>query len=162
MPGQYLTTAQAAAFLGYKTKAGLLMAMAKGKIKPAGRRGGTGTYVWLKSDLDCFLTGGVGSLYGRSENGLETPCGVRDRGDFDAEGGLEDAGREVVRPGPRDGSQDGEAPGGEPVLVGGIRKRRKGLVRGRARADSHGRSYSNEDAIRGIREIALRAKGGAR
>ena len=55
----YLTSAEAATYCGFKTIGGIQQAVRRGKLKPAGRRGGTGTYVFAKEDLDAFLTGGL-------------------------------------------------------------------------------------------------------
>lgn len=55
----YLTTAEAAAYCGFKTIGGIQQAVRRGKLKPAGRRGGTGTFVFTRDDLDAFLTGGL-------------------------------------------------------------------------------------------------------
>lgn len=55
----YLTSAEAATYCGFKTIGGIQQAVRRGKLKPAGRRGGTGTYVFAKEDLDVFLTGGL-------------------------------------------------------------------------------------------------------
>ncbi len=55
----YLTSAEAAIYCGFKTIGGIQQAVRRGKLKPAGRRGGTGTYVFATEDLDLFLTGGL-------------------------------------------------------------------------------------------------------
>ncbi len=55
----YLTCAEAATYCGFKTIGGIQQAVRRGKLKPAGRRGGTGTYVFAREDLDAFLTGGL-------------------------------------------------------------------------------------------------------
>lgn len=55
----YLTSAEAAIYCGFKTIGGIQQAVRRGKLKPAGRRGGTGTYVFAREDLDSFLTGGL-------------------------------------------------------------------------------------------------------
>jgi hypothetical protein len=55
----YLTSAEAATYCGFKTIGGIQQAVRRGKLKPAGRRGGTGTYVFATADLDLFLTGGL-------------------------------------------------------------------------------------------------------
>ena len=55
----YLTSAEAALYCGFKTIGGIQQAVRRGKLKPAGRRGGTGTYVFAREDLDAFLTGGL-------------------------------------------------------------------------------------------------------
>ncbi len=55
----YLTSAEAATYCGFKTIGGIQQAVRRGKLKPAGRRGGTGTYVFAREDLDSFLTGGL-------------------------------------------------------------------------------------------------------
>lgn len=55
----YLTSAEAATYCGFKTIGGIQQAVRRGKLKPAGRRGGTGTYVFAREDLDAFLTGGL-------------------------------------------------------------------------------------------------------
>src|SRR6516162_6769371 len=53
-----LTTRAAAAYCGFKTTGALRKARLEGRIQPAGRRGGTGTWMWSRVELHRFLTGG--------------------------------------------------------------------------------------------------------
>lgn len=55
---QFLTTADASRYCGYRTTGALRKAAMEGRIEPAGRRGGTGTLMWRKCDLDSFLCDG--------------------------------------------------------------------------------------------------------
>ncbi len=52
-----LTTTEAAHYLGYKTGSALRKAHLEGRITPAGRRGGTGTWMWSLTELDRFACG---------------------------------------------------------------------------------------------------------
>jgi len=52
-----LPTAQAARYCGFKTTDGLRKAYERGKIRPVGRRGGDGPFMWRRTDLDRFLMG---------------------------------------------------------------------------------------------------------
>ncbi len=52
-----LTTRDAAAYCGFKTTGALRKARLEGRIWPAGRRGGTGTWMWGREELDRFLRG---------------------------------------------------------------------------------------------------------
>jgi hypothetical protein len=58
----FLTTAEAARYCGYQTTGALRKAAMMGRIKPAGRRGGTGTLMWRRSDLDHYLSSGPTSI----------------------------------------------------------------------------------------------------
>ena len=53
----FLTTREATAYCGFKTTAALRKARLESRIAPAGRRGGSGTWVWAREDLDRFLRG---------------------------------------------------------------------------------------------------------
>ena len=44
----FLTTREAAAYCGFKTTGALRKAAREGRIKPAGRRGGSGTWMWQR------------------------------------------------------------------------------------------------------------------
>jgi len=57
IPSPYLTTAAATAYCGFKTASALRKAHLEGKVHPAGKRGGTGTWMWSVEDLDRFLIG---------------------------------------------------------------------------------------------------------
>jgi hypothetical protein len=64
----FMPTWLAARYCGFHTPQGLHAAFHKGKILPWGRRGGSGTYIWRRDDLDAFL---------RGETGLGGPMEVR-------------------------------------------------------------------------------------
>jgi len=53
----YLTTTAAALYCGFKTTGALRKAAREGRIAAAGRRGGSGTWMWRREDLDAFLCG---------------------------------------------------------------------------------------------------------
>jgi hypothetical protein len=57
MNRDFLTTAEAAAYCGFKTASALRRAKLEGRLHPAGQRGGLGTWMWRRSDLDEFLVG---------------------------------------------------------------------------------------------------------
>jgi hypothetical protein len=52
-----LTTAEAARYCGFKTTGAIRKAALEGRLRPFGRRGGTGTYMWSREALDAFLSG---------------------------------------------------------------------------------------------------------
>jgi hypothetical protein len=56
-PTDLMTTADAAAYCGFKTTAGLRKAKMQGRVVAVGRRGGVGPMMWHRSDLDHFLRG---------------------------------------------------------------------------------------------------------
>ena len=55
----FLTTREATAYCGFKTASALRKAKLEGRIAPAGRRGGLGTWMWARESLDCFLRGAL-------------------------------------------------------------------------------------------------------
>lgn len=57
MVSSLLTTRDAAAYCGFKTTGALRKVRLEGRIVPAGRRGGTGTWMWAREELDRFLRG---------------------------------------------------------------------------------------------------------
>jgi hypothetical protein len=58
----YLCTTEAARYCGFKTSGGLRKAYLDGRVYPSGRRGGRGTWMWDKTQLDRFLRGESPSL----------------------------------------------------------------------------------------------------
>ena len=54
---RYMTTRQAADYCGFKTTGAMRKARREGRVRPVGRRGGRGTYMWDRLDLDAFLRG---------------------------------------------------------------------------------------------------------
>jgi len=52
-----LSTAAATRYCGYKSTSALRKAHHEGRIAPVGRRGGNGTCMWSRADLDRFLRG---------------------------------------------------------------------------------------------------------
>jgi len=91
----YLTSAEATAYCRFKTSSALRKAYLEGKVRPAGRRGGTGTWMWSVEDLDRFLLGlpprdtlgggcpgapSNGGNHGKHEEGkVETKMEIMDR-----------------------------------------------------------------------------------
>jgi hypothetical protein len=57
MIGRYLTTAQAAAYCGFKTPSAIRKAKQLGLLIPAGQRAGGRTNVYRREDLDAFMVG---------------------------------------------------------------------------------------------------------
>jgi hypothetical protein len=53
----FMTTALAARYTGFANARGLLSAYRRGRVRPWGRRGGTGAFVWRRDDLDAFMRG---------------------------------------------------------------------------------------------------------
>src|SRR5450432_761069 len=58
-----LTTKEAAEYCGFKTAGAIRKLLLEGRLKPVGKRGGRGTWMFDRADLDAFLGGaGSGSL----------------------------------------------------------------------------------------------------
>jgi hypothetical protein len=80
----FMPTPLAAYYCGFRNARGLHAAFRKGKVHPWGRRGGSGTYIWRRDDLDEFL---------RGSTKMGDPVEVRDdrkssaAGDLGPEGG---------------------------------------------------------------------------
>jgi hypothetical protein len=53
----FLTTREATVYCGFKTAGALRKAKLEGRIVPAGRRGGRGTFMWSRETLDRYLHG---------------------------------------------------------------------------------------------------------
>jgi len=53
----FLTTPEAADYLGFRTTGGVRKAVKEGRLRPIGRRGGTGPYVFTVAELNRFLLG---------------------------------------------------------------------------------------------------------
>jgi hypothetical protein len=51
-----MPTTVAARYCGFKTTGGLRKAFLDGRITPAGRRGGVGSWTWEKTELDRFMS----------------------------------------------------------------------------------------------------------
>src|SRR5689334_5596739 len=69
---RYLTTSQAALYCNYEDGSSLRKALKRGKIRSIGRRGGNGTHMWDRAELDRFLAGKAGgSVDSRSGTPLE-------------------------------------------------------------------------------------------
>jgi hypothetical protein len=54
---RYLSTREASLYCGFKTTGALRKALLEGRIRAVGRRGGTGTLMWERGELDRFLRG---------------------------------------------------------------------------------------------------------
>jgi hypothetical protein len=52
-----MTTAAAAVYCGFRSASALRKAKLEGRVRPAGRRGGRGTWMWAREELDRFLRG---------------------------------------------------------------------------------------------------------
>ena len=58
-PSRLLTTRMAAVYCGFKSTSALRKAKLEGRITPVGRRGGRGTLMWKREELDRYLRGEV-------------------------------------------------------------------------------------------------------
>ncbi|MBK7581073.1 MAG: helix-turn-helix domain-containing protein [Myxococcales bacterium] len=168
----YLTTAEAARYLGYRDGSALRKAKLEGRIQPVGRRGGGGTLMWSRSDLDAFLRGEAprtldperpgappqGATDGQSEmeeavEQLARPAAV-------LAGGLSEEGGRIPRspeiPRPADGEKERssiDAAAGD----GGARRREAALGGGRTRL-GRDRAESSDAALLRLRRVLARAK----
>lgn len=103
-----LTTADAAAYCGFRSPRGLVSAYRRGKVYPVGRRGGSRSFTWRPEDLDAFL---------RGEEPMGGPLAVHDGSDVPT-GHLEIKGRGLLRSDPCDGSAYGPTAPVRARLVG--------------------------------------------
>src|SRR5579872_2642371 len=148
-----MTTKVAAAYCGFKNARGLISAYRRGKVRPYGRRGGTGAFVWRREDLDAFL---------RGESPLGHSMALRDSAQGDSSGGLAPQGRGVLRAMPRDGPPHGQ---GAPIYEGapgrGDRppRRAKGPGPASTRGPGSVRGAAVAAALERIRRIAVRGEG---
>src|SRR6185312_11567406 len=116
---QLLTTAAATAYCGFKTSSALRKAHMEGRIKPAGRRGGRGTWMWRRDDLDHFLVGKDGGTVTGGRSGAPTggthgskvgaPLEVLDRAKTGEAWRVAHEGRRLLHSGTRDRSSNGAA-----------------------------------------------------
>ena len=178
----YLPTTAAAAYCGFKTSGALRKAHLEGKIRPSGRRGGTGTWMWAVEDLDRFILGlpprdsvsagrpGTPSSYGGDQHGSEeegTQVGeameIMDCGQTLETGGLAEKGRWIPNPGSGSRSQDWKDERSQEDLAQRGRSRRvsqsrRGTGKGQARRVDADRN----DALRRLRGIVAGPEGGDR
>jgi hypothetical protein len=173
-----LTTREATAYCGFKTTAALRKARLEGRIAPAGRRGGSGTWVWAREDLDRFLRGAparrapgrvpatersgappYGGSHGEAEE-LEVVQGQLDLDRAGAAAGLAAEGGRTRRSGPGDRHEHGPPEGD----LEGPRERGRAdgaqVDRGRVQARSGRRRLGRdaENALLRLRDIAVRAE----
>ena len=100
-----LTTAEAVEYCGFKSVSGLHKAHERGRVSPAGRRGGTGTYMWRISDLDRYL-----SKQSENDDGrMGEAVGLRDSEEPHENGRLPPQNGRVSHEEPRSGSTLGLA-----------------------------------------------------
>jgi hypothetical protein len=52
-----MSTSMAARYCGYKSSSAIRKAHLEGRLMPAGRRGGIGSWMWARTELDAFLGG---------------------------------------------------------------------------------------------------------
>src|SRR5579863_168513 len=148
--GHVMTTRVAAEYCGFRNSRGLISAYRRGKVRPYGRRGGTGSFVWRREDLDAFL---------RGERSVGDPMALPDGGQSEPSRDLAPEGRGVLRASSRDRSPDRQgAPAHEgtkgrsrdasrrPAGPGPVSVRGPGSVRGKAVAA----------ALERIRRVAVR------
>ncbi len=74
-----LCTRDAAMYCGYKTPGALRKAFLDGKVRPAGRRGGTGTWMWSVVELDRFLHGHPAAIVDSERSGAPPSGGAHDQ-----------------------------------------------------------------------------------
>ena len=167
-----LTTAEAARYCGYRTTGALRKAAMLGRVRAVGRRGGTGTSMWRRGDLDHFLSGGrtgivAGGLAGNAsahEGGtdeqVDHALGNHNRGDAFETRRLAHEGGRLSDPVAGDDSAHRTPQGSSNAASRG--RERGGSVSGSAathrRAPHRRRPVDIDSVIRGIREVSLRAK----
>ncbi|MBI5532157.1 MAG: helix-turn-helix domain-containing protein [Deltaproteobacteria bacterium] len=172
----FMTTADAAAYCGFKTTGGIRKAKHDGKIKPIGRRGGSGPWMWSRDELDRFLRGeppatinsdrpGAPPIDGDARNGQEVDQALEKMGCTDqGAGSLATEGRRFSGSRPRHGSDDGPAEGDQEGADG---RRRSNSVQVAARPEGTRQGWprrgrATEDALRRLRGLVARAEDQAR
>src|SRR5579872_3498631 len=139
----YLTTAEATRYCRFKTTGALRKAAREGRIRPEGRRGGKGTWMWAREELDAFLFGRKlpsdapvtpptddGGEHGRSEmDEAMEQLGEPDAGARH----LQTEGRRLSRTGPDEGPGHGQGQGDQTDARRGERSGGPHVARGRAR-----------------------------
>lgn len=101
-----LTTPAAAKYCGFRSCSGLRKASRRGLVKPAGRRGHTGPFVWDVDELDRFLESSNGKDVGET-------VGLRSLGETGSSRRVRNEGRRVLAACQGDGSEDGADEGGD-------------------------------------------------
>ncbi|MBK8695067.1 MAG: helix-turn-helix domain-containing protein [Deltaproteobacteria bacterium] len=69
----YYTTAEAAEFCRFRTTGAIRKAVKEGRLRSVGPRGGHGTHIFLREELDRFMRGGVPDAAGRTAEGPGRP-----------------------------------------------------------------------------------------
>src|SRR5690606_1583658 len=139
MTRELLTTAEAATYCGFKSTSALRKAKLEGRLLPAGRRGGRGTWMWRRSDLDEFLVGKVRDTVaaGRPSTPLTEVAHGQNTLEISMEAlseanaltwNLEDARRRLHSPAEGDRPLDGPPAGTEEGVLSGHRTRRLRVV----------------------------------
>ena len=85
---ELFTTNQAATYLGYKSKSGIIQAVRRGHLKPYGRRGEKGTYLFRLEDLHAMI--GVSNPLGTEEGVSNEKENNPTSGDLQNQNGLSD------------------------------------------------------------------------
>src|SRR5579863_4738735 len=169
----YLTTTAAAAYCGFRTSSALRKAAREGRIAPAGRRGGSGTWMWRREDLDAFVCGRTPANLSGGRSSAPPSGGANDRAEMGAEVELVDRAKAVQAR--RMAQEGGRIPGPgtsrrfphrederSPVQRGGDRRARGvHALAERAQEGSYGRDnlvHTDADLQR-IRRVALRGQG---
>src|SRR5690349_12731547 len=138
----FLTTPNAADYLGFKTTGAVRKAVKEGRLRPAGRRGGTGPYVFALAELDRFLLGGGAASLHSDRPGAPSNEGVPNGQEIHQET------RQLL----------GEAD----TAPRRIREERRRLRRARPseRFDDRSHARDPENPRRGNGEVSLRVVGG--
>src|SRR4051794_21402208 len=92
-PRTLLTTVEAAAYCGFKTTGAIRKAKLEGKLEPAGRRGGKGTWMWSVDELNRFLRGEPPGTVA-----VDRPGAPSNRGDANGQEELEETLEELGDP----------------------------------------------------------------
>ena len=163
VPVKYLTTAKAAVYLGYKSPSAVRTLKMRGLLRPDGRRGRSGTDMYLITTLDRFLSEGAGTMAeGRPDAPGEGHSNDKLDGRLRADpvpGHIQNQDG-LSRPRARDRSQDGHAEREEP----GVREHHAGTGGGEASRDEERDSSrraqrrASSRKVRRLRDILVRAK----
>jgi hypothetical protein len=170
--GPYLTSREAAIYLGFKSTSAIRKAVFDGRLHPIGRRGGRGTHLFTIAELDRFARGDPPATVGSDRPGAPKGDAHGQRNEVDQAlevlgganappGRVEAAGRRASGPSARGGPHYGPDAGDKEGHAERGRTDRLHLVERRTRTHPVGRQLgaASEDALRRIRSVTVRKKG---
>jgi len=170
--GRYLTSREAAIYLGFKSTSAIRKAVFDGRLRPIGRRGGRGTHLFTIAELDRFARGDPPATVGSDRPGAPEGDAHGQRNEVDQAvevlgganappGRVEAAGRRAFGPSPRGGSHHGPDTGNQEGLAERGRTDRVHMADRGTRTHPVGRPLgaASADALRRIRSVVIGEEG---